>query len=119
MKEIVYELEEFKKIAEREKADLGQAKLDFPEKSAGDGHNIFVVATPTLYLPLSGSIYRENRILMCELHTLVFNRAALEFEQRQKEEGEETKRMKKFTNWVKSQVKEKLNIEPPLGRWEE
>ena len=112
MKEIVYELEEFKRIAERENADLGQAKLDFPERPAGDKHNVLVVATPTLYLPL------PDRVLMCELHTLVFNRLFLEGEQRQKEEGDETKRIKKYTDWVKSQVKEKLGLEPPLGRWE-
>jgi len=111
MKEIVYELEEFRRIAERERADLSQVKINFPfEKMDKDG--LFARLTGKLSLPI------KNRILICEFEPIVINGLFYENEIVRNEKGTETERVNKYIKWCKDQVREKLGIEPTFGRWE-
>ena len=113
MKEIVYEIEGFKRIVEREKPDLELAKLSLTWGGPIDKHGVLGRLQAELYVP-----YCDNRILICEFPSITYDRIWYDSERRNKKEGATTKRIKEYVGGVKSQIREKLGIDPLLGRWE-
>jgi len=113
MFEIVYTLENFRKRVEaRCPSFLNNGefmKLDFPEKLVNEKYR---------FVRVTGRFIEEGVIVVCEFAPMTYNGILFSAEQRDKTEGEETQRIKKYHDWVKSQIKEKLGIEPMYGRWE-